>query len=56
MAMILAIDMGKNKSVCCHYDPQSGKERYKGPRKNNLYNFLDRSQVGSLIRACRMHN
>lgn len=29
MAMILAIDMGKNKSVCCHYDPQSGKERYK---------------------------
>jgi transposase len=28
MAMILAIDMGKNKSVYCHYNPADGKHRF----------------------------
>ena len=28
MAMILAIDMGKNKSVYCRYDPSNGKHRF----------------------------
>ena len=28
MSMILAIDMGKNKSVYCHYNPADGKHRF----------------------------
>lgn len=29
MAMILAIDMGKNKSVCSHYNPLNGERKYE---------------------------